>query len=31
MMSNRASLYTIPEDLDVDKHVCENTQHDPGV
>ena len=30
LMSERASLHTIPEDLDLDKHVCENTQNDPG-
>eukprot|EP01050_Picozoa_sp_SAG11_P001212 SAG11_NODE_51_length_19848_cov_37.780698_15_plen_123_part_00 len=30
LMRERASLHTTPEDLDIDKHACENTQHDPG-
>eukprot|EP01050_Picozoa_sp_SAG11_P001813 SAG11_NODE_85_length_17370_cov_29.272017_4_plen_111_part_00 len=26
LMSERASLHTIPDDLELDKHACENTQ-----
>ena len=30
LMRERSSLHTTPDDIDIDKHVCENTQHDPG-
>eukprot|EP01050_Picozoa_sp_SAG11_P038989 SAG11_NODE_16189_length_554_cov_9.958242_1_plen_68_part_00 len=30
LMRARASLHTTPDYIDIDKHVYENTQHDPG-